>query len=151
MLNPGQEANIACKAEVKTDVDREILMVNAYLVAPLPAGVLLQPMVVPSGAVDVNSFRVLVRNESLRQTVIPVGTVIGSLQLTDSVSTMASEKTNAEKFDVDLINFGDSPVPEEWKARLRTKLTERSQVFSLHEWDVGVAKGVEHKIRLADS
>lgn len=151
MLNPGQEACVPCTAQVKPDVDREILMVDASPVAPLPAGVLLQPMVVPGGAVDVNSFRVLVRNESLRQKVIPVGAVIGSLQLTDSVTTIATEKTNAKKFDTDLINFGDSPVDEEWKARLRAKLAQRPEVFSLHDWDVGVAKGVEHKIRLADS
>nr|XP_023659188.1 uncharacterized protein LOC111839473 [Paramormyrops kingsleyae] len=150
MLGPGQEANVICKAKVKPDVSREILMVDASPIAPLPVGVFLQPMVVPGSAVEAVSFRVLVRNESSRQTVIPVGTVIGRLQLTDSVTTMASERTKVDKLNADLINFGDSPVPEEWKVRLCKKLSLRSHVFSLHEWDVGVAKGVEHKIRLAD-
>lgn len=48
-------------------------------------------------------------------------------------------------------NFGDSPVPEEWKRRLGEKLMERLDVFSCHEWDVGCSKSTEHEIRLTDS
>ncbi|KAL6485589.1 hypothetical protein MHYP_G00049810 [Metynnis hypsauchen] len=44
----------------------------------------------------------------------------------------------------------NSPVPNEWKERLRGKLCRRRNVFSLHEWEVGLAKGVEHNIRLTD-
>lgn len=58
--------------------------------------------------------------------------------------------SQTEAFDASFINFGESPVPEEWKTRLRQKLCERTDVFSLHELDVGLAKGVEHTIRLSD-
>ena len=50
-----------------------------------------------------------------------------------------------------MINFGEFPVPEGWKARLRQKLLERADVFSRHELDVGLAKEVEHTIRLSDA
>ncbi len=56
-----------------------------------------------------------------------------------------------EEIDPNLIDFGDSPVPVEWKNRLRQKLMQKRNVFSLHEWEVGLAKGVEHCIRLADT
>ena len=152
MLAPGQEADVACEVELKSKVDGEILMVDASTVAPLPAGVLLKPMVVPGRALYTHSCRVLVKNESLRETAIPVGTVVGNLHLIDSVTTISSEMpATSDVFDAGLISFGDSPVTEEWKERLRAKLSQRSHVFSLHDWDVGLAKGVEHRIRLMDA
>ncbi|KAJ8348558.1 hypothetical protein SKAU_G00271470 [Synaphobranchus kaupii] len=150
ILPPGGDCSAACKVEYKHQVDKEILMVDSSPVAPLPAGVLLQPMVVPSEEVNVNHFRILVQNESLTETVITVGTVIGHMYLTDAVTSLTPSKTGETEFDANLINFGDSPVSEEWKERLRQKLSTRSQVFSLEEWDVGLAKGVEHTIRLSD-
>ncbi len=53
-------------------------------------------------------------------------------------------------FDPNLIDFGESPVSEEWKGRLRQKMADRAHVFSTHEWDVGLATGVEHHIRMSD-
>uniref|UniRef100_A0A8P4G264 Paraneoplastic antigen Ma-like C-terminal domain-containing protein n=1 Tax=Dicentrarchus labrax TaxID=13489 RepID=A0A8P4G264_DICLA len=47
-LPPGGDCSAVCKVEYKHQVDKEILMVDSSPVAPLPAGVLLQPMVVPS-------------------------------------------------------------------------------------------------------
>ncbi len=35
--------------------------------------------------------------------------------------------------------------------RLRQKLSTRGDVFSTQEWDVGLAQGVEHRIRLQDT
>uniref|UniRef100_A0A8C2FI69 Gypsy retrotransposon integrase-like protein 1 n=1 Tax=Cyprinus carpio TaxID=7962 RepID=A0A8C2FI69_CYPCA len=108
-------------------------------------------MVVPSSKVDVNHFPVLIHNESKRTTVVPVGTVVGYLYLIDPVNPVGEADVASEEFDPNLINFGDSPMPESWKERLRQKLSQRAGVFSLHEWDVGLAKGVEHPIRLSDS
>lgn len=85
-------------------------------------------MVTPGAAVDVNHFTVFVHNESLRDTVIPVGTVIGQLREVDPV--VLSPKIDAEsvtaptQLDPELIQFGDSPIPQQWKDRLRKKLCE---------------------------
>ncbi|KAI3376829.1 hypothetical protein L3Q82_000403 [Scortum barcoo] len=111
-------------------------------------------MVVPGAAVDVNHFTVLVHNESLRDTIIPVGTVIGQLCPADPVAPSprirAETVTPPTQLDPQLIQFGDSPIPQQWKDRLRQKLCERASVFSLHEWDVGLARDVEHHICLSD-
>lgn len=53
-------------------------------------------------------------NVSLTETLIPVGTVIGLMYLTDAVTPLSPSKTAAPEFDANLINFGDSPVSEEW-------------------------------------
>ncbi|KAJ8375794.1 hypothetical protein SKAU_G00063740 [Synaphobranchus kaupii] len=156
-LPAGGDYRAVCRVELEKPLNKEVLMVEASAMVPLPAGVLLQPMVVSSSEVDVNHFTVLMHNESVRDTVIPVGTVMGHLCSADPVMSALWPKTELEtevtspEFDPRLINFGDSPIPEQWKDRLRQKLSERASVFSLHEWDVGLAKGVEHDIRLADS
>lgn len=54
-------------------------------------------------------------------------------------------------FDHSLTDFGDSPIPGHWKANIRQKMSERINVFRLHEWDVGLVKGVPHHMRLSDT
>lgn len=80
---------------------------------PLPAGVLLQSIVIPSSAVDVNKLMVLVQNESLKDVTIPVGTVVGGLYITDVVTIMSDPQSGSEEFNASLIYFGESPVPEQ--------------------------------------
>lgn len=128
-----------------------ILIVEASSPATLPYGILLQPMAIPSNAVDMNQLTVLVQNESQKEVTIPVGAVLGHLCVTDVVTTMSKQESMTEEFDASMINFGESPIPEGWKARLRQKLLERADVFSLHELDVGLTKEVQHTIRLSDS
>lgn len=150
VLPPGKDLKVTCEVDFIQVVDKEILMVDSSPLFTLPGDVLLQPMVVPADAVQVNNFRILVQNQSTKETIIPVGTVMGHLYHTESVIARPLKKLESKEFDSSQIKFGDSPVPEEWKCRLRNKLLERSQVFSVHEWDVGLAKDVEHNIRLSD-
>ncbi|XP_036433704.1 uncharacterized protein LOC118812695 [Colossoma macropomum] len=117
---------------------------------PLPYGVLIQPVAIPASAVDVSRFSVVMQNESMKEVGIPVGTVLGQLYVTDSVMVPPNPDV-PRNMDPRLIQFGDSSVPEEWKERLREKLSKRAQVFSLDAWDVGLAQGVKHHIRLKDS
>ena len=63
---------------------------------------------------------------------------------------MSKQQPVSEEFDARLIHFGESPVLEEWKTRLCQRLSGRADVFSLHELNVRLAKGVEHTIRLPD-
>ncbi|KAK3566560.1 hypothetical protein QTP86_000879, partial [Hemibagrus guttatus] len=151
ILQPGEATQVVCQIEWKHPVEHEILMIESSPSANLPAGVFLHPMVMPSGAVEVNSFRVLVKNECLKETAIPVGAVIGCMYHTEAVTTIPPMETVSSEFDTNMINFGDSPISEQWKNRLCKKLAQKSHVFSMQEWDVGLARGVEHKIRLSDA
>lgn len=149
-LVPGKDLQVACKVDLTLPVEKEILMVDSPLSSSLPASVLLQPMVLPGHAVNVNNFRILIRNQSLKEASIPVGTVMGCLYLTENITAISSNNPDPSSFNAELINFGDSPVPLEWKERLKRKLSQRPKVFSHSDWDVGLARGVEHMIRLAD-
>lgn len=109
-------------------------MVDSTPAAALPSDVFVLPMVMPSGALDINSLRVYVKNESAREMSIGEGTVIGGMYCVDSVATSPPKETAHQDFNESVINFGDSPISEEWKTRLQKKLAQKSHVFSTHDW-----------------
>lgn len=139
-----------CKVEQQQPLDKSILMVEVGESTNLPAGVLVPPVVLPSSEMDTNSFTLLLRNESQRETIVPTGTVLAQVYLVDTVTELTKTSAQERSINPELFDFGDSPIPEEWKARLAAKLSKRADVFSLEEWDVGLAKGVTHHIRLRD-
>lgn len=83
LLLAGGSSKAICKVELQQPLPNDILMVEASTTNTLPAGMLLQSIVIPSNAVDVNKFTVIVQNESLKDATIPVGTVLGRLCKTD--------------------------------------------------------------------
>lgn len=120
MLPAGGSCQAVCKVVLEQPLPEEILMVEASSAHPLPAGLLLQSMIIPSSTVDVNELTVLIENESLKEVTIAVGTVLSCLCAIDVVMTGSStvQPLASEKFDASLMNFGQSPSLEEWKAKL---------------------------------
>ncbi|KAK7898151.1 hypothetical protein WMY93_019004 [Mugilogobius chulae] len=141
-LSAGSSLKANCTVVLDQPLPKEILMVEASTNSPLPAEVFVQPMVIPSSAIEQSQCTVLIQNESLKNVTLPVGTIIGRLCIADVVTSLPSHESESRAFDTSQINFGESPVPETWKARLCQKLAERATVFSFDELDVGLAKGV---------
>lgn len=147
----GSEYIAICKVKETQSLGDSILITERAPSPALPPSVLVQPTVLFSKMMDKNKFLVLMRNESLKDTSIPKGTIIAHLHVADMVTEIVnSQPENPPKIDVSLFDFGDSPISSDWKERLQKQLSERSNVFSTEEWDVGLAKGVEHRIRLTD-
>lgn len=144
------ERYVVCKVGCKEPLEKDIVMVETPLSVTLPAGVLIQPVVLTSSELNVNSFEVLLRNETLREVTMLPGTVLAHVYPTDTVMMAQRPKSTSKVLDETLFDFGESPIPEVWRKRLRQKLSQRGNAFSLDEWDVGLAKGVEHHIRLSD-
>ncbi|XP_068451557.1 uncharacterized protein [Clinocottus analis] len=149
-ISPGEKCYAICKVDRPTPVSKDIVLIDAPTSQSLPAGVLVQPGVLPNADLDTNCFTVLVHNESQKKTSIPIGTVIAEMYAVDTITPVQPSNLPADAIDPGLFDFGDSPIPEKWKNRIRQKLAEKQHVFSLQEWDVGLAKGVEHPIRLHD-
>ncbi|XP_049329329.1 uncharacterized protein LOC111193656 [Astyanax mexicanus] len=141
---------VQCSVSISHPSQKGVLLVEDSDSLVLPQGLLLQPMVVSSSAIVATNFKVVLENESLKEVIVPAGTVVGQLYLTDT-ATPAMTMTTSVKIDPEHFKFADSPIPEYWKNRLKQKLSQRTKVFSLEEWDVGLAQGVEHRIRLNDS
>ena len=47
-------------------------------------------------------------------------------------------------------DFGESPLPEEWRKRVAQKLNTFTDVFAHHDLDFGHATKVKHRIKLKD-
>lgn len=139
-----------CKVESDKPLRKDIFLIEASPVDPLPSGLFVSPVVMPSSAVDVNNFRVLIHNETSKDLSIPVGTVVAHVFPTDTVTVAHDIPESKGPLNPELFNFGEAPIPAGWEKRLRLKLAERSNVFSTEEWDVGLAKDVTHQIRLSD-
>lgn len=144
------ERYAVCKVEMEKQLRKDIFLLEASKDSQLPAGILVPPTVLHSSDMNVDSFKLLVCNDTSRDITIPVGTVIAKVFPTDTVIVAQGVQTGHKRLDPKIFKFGDSPVPANWKARLREKLSERGMVFSVTEWDVGRAKDVKHTIRLND-
>lgn len=147
---PGSERSAICKVLCNEKIEDSILVVETPSNGALPAGVLMPPCVLLSAEMDCNGFSVLLKNESAKPKAIPKGTVIAYVHQADVVTQLQQVETPPSSLDPAIFNFGDSPISKNWKNRLAQKLADRPEVFSLSEWDVGLARGVEHHIRLKD-
>uniref|UniRef100_A0A8C7WVL3 Gypsy retrotransposon integrase-like protein 1 n=1 Tax=Oryzias sinensis TaxID=183150 RepID=A0A8C7WVL3_9TELE len=150
-IAPGESLYATCKVEKTESAAKNLVLVDNPQVQQLPTGVLVQPGVLPDNNIDPDSFTVLLHNESQKPTSIQVGTVLAEIYVVDTAVLPHLSDQPSHRLNPELFEFGDSPVPEEWKQRLRQKLSDRPKVFSLDEWDVGLAQGVKHQIRLKDS
>lgn len=146
----GSERYAECKVESEKPLRKEIFLVETPAESSLPAGLFIPPTILPSSAINVNNFRVLICNETSKDISIPSDTVIAKVFPTDTVTVTPEVPAVTKRLDPKVFNFGDSPIPADWEKRLREKLAERGNVFSVEEWDVGRAKGVKHYIRLSD-
>ncbi|RVE74756.1 hypothetical protein OJAV_G00024780 [Oryzias javanicus] len=152
IIPPGTEQVIICKVIQKQDLGDSILISERAHSPALPPSVLVQPTVLFSKKLDPNQFLVLLHNESLKQTAIPMGTVIAHLHVADMVTDSPSSQVEPiPALDPSRFDFGDSPISKEWRERLSRKLAKHANAFSTEEWDVGLAKGVHHHIRLSDN
>ncbi|XP_071374845.1 retrovirus-related Pol polyprotein from transposon 412 [Centroberyx affinis] len=151
-IPPGGVHYAICEVEQYQPLGKSILMVEADETTNLPAGVLVPPVILPPSAMDINGFTLshLLRNETQKETALPTGTVLAQVYLVDTVTELKKNAAQTKSIDPKLFNFGDSPIPEAWKTKLAAKLSERVNVFSLEEWDVGLARDVTHHIRLRD-
>ena len=150
-ISPGAECQAICKVTTNVSLRNNVLVIETPSTGALPAGVLMPPCVLLPCQMDVNRFSVVLKNESMKTKAIPKGTVIAHVHKADIATEVTLESTHTKSIDPALFDFGCSPIPEMWKERLSEKLAQRSGVFSLEEWDVGLAKEVEHNIRLSDS
>ncbi|KAI7814030.1 hypothetical protein IRJ41_006648 [Triplophysa rosa] len=140
-----------CKIPSKSVQSKDIFVLETVSDDTLPAGLFIPPVVFPLSAVEENKCKVLIKNETGKEIAIPAGTVIAHVFPTDIVTAATDIPTKPKSVDPQLFDFSKSAIPKEWEDRLRQKLSEKGNVFSLEEWDVGLAKDVKHPIRLSDS
>ncbi len=101
------------------------------------------------------SLPVVVKNETQSNIVIHPKTVIAELHAVQQVidkplASDASETPEKPKSPQITFDFGDSPLPSEWKERISALLNSMPEVFALNDMDYGHTDKVKHRIKLRD-
>ncbi|RXN25500.1 Retrovirus-related Pol polyprotein from transposon 297 [Labeo rohita] len=151
VIPPRGEVHVICQMETDKPLRTEIFVVDTAEADSLPAGTFITPVVLPSSAVDGKNIQVLVHNETSKDISIPAGTIVAHVYPTDTLVVPSRSSNSSKVIDPTLFDFSESSIPKAWELRLRQKLSTRGDVFSTGEWDVGLACGVEHHIRLTDT
>ncbi len=103
-----------------------IVLVEGDDETPLPQGLMVQHMVALASAVNGENLSVLLQNETKREVTLPEDTLLVNMQVADMVVPPATE-CMLDKINPSLIDFGDSPIPVEWKKRLQTEMYAKKQ------------------------
>lgn len=95
---------------------------------------------------------VVITNESEQDLYIPPLSVIAELGTYHCVLSPHQVKGYLSEPALTVLNFdfGDSPIPSEWKERITRRLSDMSEVFSHHDLDFGCTSKVKHHITLHD-
>ncbi|XP_051807112.1 uncharacterized protein LOC127534861 [Acanthochromis polyacanthus] len=107
---------------------------------------------------------VWIRNETDHDIMLPGSCVLAELHLADQVfetqtlpntntascCSLSADPSKSSPKEQLAFDFGDSPLPEEWKSRVTDSLSAYSDVFACHDLDFGHATKVKHKIKLKD-
>lgn len=108
-----------------------------------------------------------VRNENEHDVTLPSSCVIAELHAPASIHDnlpashgntntvlccAVSSQSASESTESDLVfDFGEAPLPEEWKQRITQSLNNYADVFAQHDLDFGHTSKVEHHIHLRDN
>lgn len=121
----------------------------------LPGGLVVKACVIDLPNQRSFKLPVIVSNISEHDVVIPAGCKLADIStyqcilskqhsVNTSVNTETPQKSSLQ-FD-----FGDSPVPPEWKERIVQQLHDMPEVFAQHDLDFGRTSKVAHHIKLSD-
>ncbi|XP_057703686.1 uncharacterized protein LOC130922736 [Corythoichthys intestinalis] len=134
----------------------------------LPGGIFIDSCLITLPACFPHKIPVVLNNETNRDISLPINCVVAKLsvpqKITDIQNVPLSQKcegsseefakpTNQQTYDTSgslKFDFGDSPLPEEWKARIIKNLNTYSDVFSHDDLDFGHATKVKHRIQLKE-
>ncbi|RXN17163.1 Retrovirus-related Pol polyprotein from transposon 412 [Labeo rohita] len=97
---------------------------------------------------------VILKNESNHDITLSPKAVIGEIHAIKSVQSIESStsdsQTNPDHKPNLSFDFGNSPVPSEWKERIIKRLNSMPEVFAQHELEFGRTDKVKHRINLND-
>lgn len=117
----------------------------------LPGGVFVKRCLLTLSKTRPYHLPVVLTNETEHDIAIPPRCIVAELHAIKSVlpppNTSVDKHLPAQELNFTL-NFGESPLPQEWKDRITKKLREMPEVFSQHDLDFGHTQKVKHRITL---
>lgn len=147
----GQTIVLESSAKVDTPITAKWAIIE-HPSSALPGGLCVQSCLITLPRHSPYKVPVVIKNESEHDALIPPLSIIadfGEAPTILSQQAVASTTTDNKKTTLEF-NFGDSPIPLEWKNRITAKLNSMPNVFSHHDMDLGCTDRVQHHIKLKD-
>lgn len=142
--------------------DEKSVVIEYPSSSPLPGGLLVKAGLVEFPQLRPHKLPVVISNESDHDIFIPAKCTIAEVSAYQTI--LLKERSIAKQSEPPQrpsetqlsqeptinFNFGDSPVPPEWKQRITQQLSDMSDVFAHHDLDFGRTDQVRHHIKLSD-
>ena len=127
-------------------------VIEAAAVSSIPGGLLVASSLCTLPVKRPCSMSILLRNETQHDVTIPPRTVLAEIHAVQHVmgKEPPADSTAPDSKRVEF-DFGDSPLPPEWKERISKLLNGMPEVFSQHDMDFGHTNKVKHHINLSDN
>lgn len=128
------------------------VVVEAASVSSLPGGLLVASSLCTLPVKRPCSMSILLSNETQHDITISPWTVLAEIHAVQQVvgKETSTDPTTPETKRMEF-DFGDSPLPPEWKERITGLLNSMPEVFSQHDMDFGHTSKVKHHINLSDN
>lgn len=120
--------------------------------SPLPGGLCVKNTLIMLSSQSHQKISVILTNETDQDITIAPLCIIADLSVSPQIlSHQVSQNQSSDKQPPALtLDFGESPIPPEWKERITSKLRDIPEVFSHHDLDFGCTDKVKHRIKLHD-
>ena len=119
----------------------------------LPGGLLVKAALIDLPQRRPYKLPVVIYNESDHDIAIPAKCAIAQICTYQTIllkeHSVVEPPEPSQKPNLSF-NFGESPVPPEWKERITRQLNNMSNVFAQHDSDFGRTDKVRHHIKLSD-
>lgn len=155
----GQSVILEGMVNISSAHSEKYVIIEQPSASSLPSGLLVSASLVSLPKKQPCRLPVVLKNETDHDIVIPSKTILADINAVMRViqkeqtvkqpnpPDMQRESSQQAKLSFD---FGDSPLPPEWKDRITTMLNSMPEVFSHHDLDFGHTDKVRHRIKLND-
>ena len=116
----------------------------------LPGGVVVTPVLVSGDQTD--PITVTINNMSDKCVLIPPGTKVCHAEAVQMMTQVSDESCDPHKQFFELFDFSQTHknCDDTQFQKVKELLSEHKNTFSLHDFDIGKAKGIYHEINLTD-
>lgn len=133
----------------------KLTVLSPPTISSLPGGLLVASVLHTLPGKRFFSLPVVVKNEAQTDIVIPPRSVIAEMHAVQQVVNKPLTSDNGEMkgrpgSSQITVDFGNSPLPPEWKERISALLNSMPEVFALTDMDYGHTDKVKHRIKMSD-
>ncbi|CAL9706114.1 unnamed protein product [Knipowitschia caucasica] len=130
------------------------VVIDHPIVSSLPGGLIVKSCLADLPPQRPCHLPVVVTNESSHAITIPAKAVIAEISAFQTIyckeqSTYHREPSKEPPSQLQY-DFGNSPLPAQWKQRIIQRLNDIPEVFAHHELDFGRTDKIKHQIKLSD-